>query len=213
VNDEDGTLHPFWRPRGFWEGFEDSDSESDDDVLPRGGDTSDIEDDDDEEAQPSRKFGALGRRLSNGFKGSGGFLIGNSLGVSRAGSNRRRPQVVLPARRTIHAPDTDSSPHILLQPPTIPILGTRTARIERRPSRNSLRDSVRSSTSYDRTARRSWRKGKRIPGFKGVQVQYIGLSGVKERIREKRAERRREVIRKSIGGRWYVEPGAAGAAA
>jgi len=217
VTDEDGSLHPFWRPRGFWDGFEDSDSESDDDVLPRGGDTSDVEDDD-SEAQSPRKFGALGRRLTNGFKGSGGFLIGNSLGVSRAGSNKRRPHVVLPARRTIHAPDSDSpsSPHILLQPPTIPILGTRTARIEKRSSRSSLRDIVRSSASYERATRSGrrdgWRKGKKIPGFKGVQVQYIGFSGVKERLREKRAERRREVLRNSIGGRWYVEPGTAGVA-
>jgi hypothetical protein len=43
-----------------------------------------------------------------------------------------------------------------------------------------------------------------------MQVQYIGLSGVKERFREKRAERRREALRKSIGGRWYVEPGTPG---
>jgi hypothetical protein len=216
VTDEDGTLHPFWRPRGFWDGFEDSDSESDDDVLPLGGDTSDIEDDDPEPQSP-RKFGALGRRLTNGFLTNGGFLIGNSLGVSRAGSNKRRPHVVLPPRRTIHAPDADSpsSPHILLQPPTIPVLGTRTARIEKRSSRNSLRDSVRSSASYEHAIssgrRDRWRKGKKIPGLKGVQVQYIGFSGVKERLREKRAERRREVLRKSIGGRWYVEPGTVGA--
>ena len=216
VTDEDGSLHPFWRPRGFWDGFEDSDSESDDDMLPRGGDTSDIEDDE-EEPQSPRKFGGLSRRLTSGFKGSGGFLIGNSLGVSRAGSNKRRPHVILPARRTIHAPDADSSssPHILLQPPTIPIAGARNAGIDRRPSRNSLRDSARSSASYDRATRSSrrqdWRKGKKIPGLKGVQVQYIGFSGVKERLREKRAERRREVLRKSIGGRWYVEPGTVGA--
>jgi hypothetical protein len=38
---EDGTLHPFWRPRGFWDGFDDF-SDSEDDGLPSGGDTSDI---------------------------------------------------------------------------------------------------------------------------------------------------------------------------
>ncbi|KAF2679905.1 hypothetical protein K458DRAFT_374384 [Lentithecium fluviatile CBS 122367] len=214
VNDEDGSLHPFWRPRGFWDGFEDSDSESDDDVLPRGGDTSDIED---EEEHSPRKRGMLGRRLTNGFKGPGGFLIGNSLGVSRAGTNKRRPYITLPPRRTIHAPDPSSpdSPHILLQPPTMPIHGTRSTRVEKRPSRNSLRNSVRSSASYERSLRKGrregWRKGKKIPGLKGVQVQYIGLSGVKERLRERKAEKRREALRKSIGGRWYVEPGTAGA--
>jgi hypothetical protein len=212
VNDEGGTLHPFWRPRGFWDDFDDSDSESDDGVLPRGGDTSDVEDEE-PETQAPRKLGVLGRRLTNGFKGPGGFLIGNSLGVSRAGTNKRRPHVVLPPRRTIHAPDpsSTSSPHILLQPPTLPIHGTRMTRIEKRPSRNSLRNSVHSSVSYERSIRNSgkdgWRKGKKIPGLKGVQVQYIGFSGVKERLRERKAERRRELLRKSIGGRWYVEPG------
>jgi len=40
---EDTTLHPFWRPRGFWDGFGDSDSEEandEEDRLPAGGDTS-----------------------------------------------------------------------------------------------------------------------------------------------------------------------------
>jgi hypothetical protein len=41
----------------------------------------------------------------------------------------------------------------------------------------------------------------------GLQIQYIGLSGVKERFREKRAEKRRAVIRKSIGSRFFVEDG------
>src|SRR5207245_432163 len=97
VNEEDGNLHPFWRPRGFWNDFEDSDSESEDgfgeDRLPQGGDTTDVTPDD---PPPTRGLGALGRRLTNGFKGSGGFLIGNSLGVERAGTNRRRHYVSVP---------------------------------------------------------------------------------------------------------------------
>lgn len=211
VTDEDGSLHPFWRPRGFWDGFEDSDSDGED-VLPRGGDTSDVEDPEHEPSTP-RKLGNLGRRLTNGFKGSGGFLIGNSLGMERAGTNKRRPHIDLPSRRASHAPaaTADNPPKILIQPPTLP-LRTRFTRVEKRGSRSSLR----SSGSYERPRRGSrrdaWRQGKNIPGLKRVQVQYIGISGVKERLREKRAERRREALRKSIGGRWYVEPGTPGAA-
>jgi hypothetical protein len=41
-DNEDGTLHPFWRPRGFWDDFEDSDSDSEEERLTPGGDTSDI---------------------------------------------------------------------------------------------------------------------------------------------------------------------------
>ena len=210
VNDEeDGSLHPFWRPRGFWDGFEDSDSE-DDDILPRGGDTSDVVDNETTPQSPT-KLGVLGRRLTNGFKGSGGFLIGNSLGVERAGTNTRRPRIDLPSRRASARFARRQTPKILIQPPTIP-LGTRPSRIEKRSSRASLRSSTSLERRRKNSAGETWRNGKRIPGLKGVQVQYIGLSGVKERLKERRAERRRDALRKSIGGRWYVEPGTPGAA-
>ncbi|KAK8251860.1 hypothetical protein IWZ00DRAFT_253248 [Phyllosticta capitalensis] len=94
------TLHPFWRPRGFWDDFTSDSDEEFDNIdampvgrLPMGGDTSDVGA---EETQRQR-IAALGRRLTNGFKGSGGFLIGNSLGVERAGSNARRHHIQLPS--------------------------------------------------------------------------------------------------------------------
>jgi hypothetical protein len=62
-------------------------------------------------------------------------------------------------------------------------------------------------SGYDRgrvAKRESWRKGKTIPGLK-MQVQYIGLSGMKERLRERRAEKRREVIRRSIGEKFFED--------
>lgn len=212
VNDEDGSLHPFWRPRGFWDGFEDSDSESEDDVLPRGGDTSDVEDSDSEPPSP-RKLGALGRRLTNKVKKPNGFLIGNSLGVERSGTNRRRPQIDLSSRGVSSRWPKREAPKILIQPPTLPFRRAHSARVQKRPSRASVASS---SSTLERPRRRtdrgSWRQGKRIPGLKNMQVQYIGLSGVKERFREKRAERRRDALRKSIGGRWYVEPGTPGGA-
>lgn len=202
VNDEDGTLHPFWRPRGFWDGFEDSDSDDEENVLPSGGDTSDVED---PEPEPyPRRRNTLRKRLTNGFQGSGGFLIGNSLGVERHGTNRRRHHVTLPPhfpsnpRTSSHT----SSPRILIHSPTLP-LRPQNSGVQKRGSRSSLR----SSASFEQLPRRqSWRKGKSIPGLKGYQVQYIGVSGIKDRLKERTAEKRRDRIRKSIGSRYYVEP-------
>ncbi|CAI6334711.1 unnamed protein product [Periconia digitata] len=210
VNDDDNALHPFWRPRGFWDGFDDSDSESDDGYLPRGGDTSDVEDAEPEPASP-RNIRAISRRLNSIRRGSsGGFLIGNSLGVERSGTNRRRPQITLPSTRLRPLPRLNhkpSAPKIMIQPPTQP-LGSHAQRIQKYSSHSSLQSSA-SSSQQRRDRRDTWRKGKKIPGLKGYQVQYIGLSGVRERMRERKAERRREQLRRSIGGRWYVEPGSA----
>ncbi|KAJ4368566.1 hypothetical protein N0V86_009473 [Didymella sp. IMI 355093] len=208
VNDEDGTLHPFWRPRGFWDGFEDSDSDDEDDVLPSGGDTSDIEDPS-PEPYPRRR-NTLRKRLTNSFQGSGGFLIGNSLGVERHGTNRRRHHVTLPPHFP-SSPKTSqhtSSPRILLDS-TQPLRSSSSG-IRKRGSQPSLR----SSASFERPGtnrRQSWRQGRAIPGLKGYQVQYIGVSGIRSRLKERTAEKRRDKIRKSIGSRYYVEPNSGGA--
>jgi hypothetical protein len=199
VNDEDGTLHPFWRPRGFWDGFDDSDSDSDEEPLPQGGDTSDVED----APAPPKRSNTLGKRLTSGFRGSGGFLIGNSLGVERHGTNKRRHHVTLPPNfsRTPKTSTHISPPKLLIQPPTMP-LGPQSSGVSKRGSRSSLRSGL-----YDMPQRRaSWRQGRSLPGLKKYHVQYIGLNGVKERFREKSQEKRREKIRQSIGTRYYVEP-------
>lgn len=212
VNEDDGNLHPFWRPRGFWDGFEDSSDEESEDGdgggsgsgggrrLPQGGDTSEVREREREGEGVGRfmplGLGMLGHRLTNGFKSPAGFLIGNSNsnspGVERArslSSHRRRHVVDVPA--------------LVVQAPTFP------TRVEKRGSRGSLR----SERSWERKGgrREAWRKGKVIPGL-GVQVQYIGLSGVKEKLRERQvkkwersAEKRRDIIRKSIGPRFLVE--------
>ncbi|KAF2815908.1 uncharacterized protein BDZ99DRAFT_541912 [Mytilinidion resinicola] len=215
--DEGGNLHPFWRPRGFWDGFEDSDSDSDSDFgdarLPSGGDTSDVHLEQQGGGGKPGKTGmrTLGRRLTNGFKGSGGFLIGNSLSVSRAGTNRRRHYVDVPVRAR-------SPPSRVRSPPVVPKLVVQRPTF---PRKNGVRkagsqSTLRSQPSFERGRggggrRDEWRKGKKIPGM-GVQVQYIGFSGVKEKIRERREKKwereregRREEIRKSIGPRFLVE--------
>lgn len=207
VIEDDGTLHPFWRPRGFWDGFEDSDDESEgEDALPSGGDTSDIEDD--EPPVPPRRASTLGRKLTSGLRGSGGFLIGNSLGVERHGTNKRRHHITLPPHfpRSPRPPNASSSPAVLskvsTQTPSSRGGSTHSA-ISKRPSTTSLR----SDMSYDAPGRRaSWRQGRSLPGIRKYQVQYIGLAGVKENFKERRAEKRRNKLRKSIGSRFYVDP-------
>jgi hypothetical protein len=199
VNDEDGTLHPFWRPRGFWDDFDDSESESEDEGLHPGGDTSDVEPE--PEPEPPRRSNTLSKRLTSGFRGSGGFLIGNSLGVERHGTNKRRHHVTLPPHfpRSPKTSTHTSPPVVLIQPPTIPLGRHGGGGISKRDSRPSLHN-------WEPPQRRaSWRQGKSLPGLKRYHVQYIGLSGVKERFKERSQEKRREKIRQSIGSRYYVE--------
>ncbi|KAK8198628.1 hypothetical protein M8818_006495 [Zalaria obscura] len=82
LEQRDVNLHPFWRPRGFWDDFS-SDSEDFldyEEPLPRGGDTSDTGYDD-AHAGKGGNNGSNGRwkpRMMSvrmkGFRGSGGFL-------------------------------------------------------------------------------------------------------------------------------------------
>lgn len=103
-------LHPMWQPTRMWDDDDDYVDDCDDDYddydrdrdhpndlepLPRGGDTSDHP-----TSNPQRTL-FFPRQMSvrmPGFRGDGGFLLGNSLGVDRHGSNRRRPHVELPAK-------------------------------------------------------------------------------------------------------------------
>ncbi|KAH9828062.1 hypothetical protein Tdes44962_MAKER02612 [Teratosphaeria destructans] len=92
-------LSPLWRPNYIWEGYDSDDDyemiDDEDDVLhaalPRGGDTSEIMD-----SRKQQRNSFLARNLSvrmPGFRGQGGFLLGNSLGLERHGSNNRRHYV------------------------------------------------------------------------------------------------------------------------
>ncbi|EMC99468.1 hypothetical protein BAUCODRAFT_119056 [Baudoinia panamericana UAMH 10762] len=95
--DRPQNLSPLWQPRRFWDGYDSEeelyDSEDLDGLpigrLPQGGDTSDVE---------SVKRRALWPRQMSvrmpGFRGRGGFLVGNSLGLDRHGTNNRRHYVV-----------------------------------------------------------------------------------------------------------------------
>nr|POE63051.1 hypothetical protein CFP56_03954 [Quercus suber] len=94
------NLSPFWKPRYFWEDVESDDEydeygDYDDEdyheslqrTLPRGGDTSNVE------AETRRVFPRNMSVRMPGFRGRGGFLVGNSLGLDRHGTNNRRHYV------------------------------------------------------------------------------------------------------------------------
>jgi len=90
----DERLHPNWVPNSFWHDDDDDDDDEeyydDEDQferLPAGGDTSE---------HPRAKFPRNMSVRMPGFRGSGGFLLGNSLGMDRHGTNKRRPHVTPP---------------------------------------------------------------------------------------------------------------------
>lgn len=181
---EDGKLHPFWHPRGFWEDVSDEDDEfgDDDDYheqweevgdgeegvlrLPLGGDTSDV---------PEPRRGVKG--VIDGFRESGGFLIGNSLGLERGPTNRRR-HYVDPGRMNANGG----------------LQRSLEGRVQKKNSQGSLGRAV----AQEQRKRRVWR------GM-GLHVEYLGIGGLREMMRERKAEKRREKLKRSIGERWTVE--------
>jgi hypothetical protein len=87
----DERLHPNWVPNSFWDDDDEeyfSETEDPFTRLPAGGDTSE---------HPRAKFPRNMSVRMPGFRGSGGFLLGNSLGVDRHGTNKRRPYIAPPS--------------------------------------------------------------------------------------------------------------------
>lgn len=86
----DEKLHPNWVPNSFWQDEDDDEFSDPDDSfepLPPGGDTSE---------HPRARFPRNMSVRMPGFRGSGGFLLGNSLGMDRHGTNKRRHYVAPP---------------------------------------------------------------------------------------------------------------------
>lgn len=181
-------LHPLWHPRDFWEDFSDSEDEDDlsGDRLPPGGDTS--------EPPPVSIHRRLTQKLP-GFRGTGGFMVGNSLGLNRHGTNVRRHHVTLPKGFTIKRQGDDE----MIERSPSP--GIRTApRLTKMGSLSSLR-----SAEAQKRMRRQWKA-------MGLHVEYVGISGMRdlwrekrERTREQRAEKRREELRNSIGPKFLLK--------
>ncbi|KAF2090100.1 hypothetical protein K490DRAFT_62977 [Saccharata proteae CBS 121410] len=245
----DNNLHPFWKPRGFWDDFSSSDDDEaldpqDDPVgdyehrrLPQGGDTSDVGEQND---QQRRRLSTLGRRLTDGFKGHGGFLIGNSLGLDRHGTNSRRHHVSVPVvatlasrrlhkKQSMHSLNTRASAGPSASASTVRRHSISPSERQRRTistfSASTVEQpegSVRGRGAAEREKQKQLKQKQqqkrlgggglaagsdkreyRIPG--GWKVEYVGLRGMRERIRERRAEKRRERLRRNIGQRFYLD--------
>ena len=137
-------LSPMWRPNSFWH---DSDSATDDsdpgdhepDALPPGGDTSSLPDDTGANPAPRKRFGlpatfprTMSKRLP-GFTGTGGFLVGNTLGIDRHGTNTRRHYISTSTRRLTRRASADppsrrNLPAVDSEPPSPSSPGQRFAR-------------------------------------------------------------------------------------
>jgi len=197
----ENTLHPFWQPRGFWDDFSDSDSDSDFGEpggarLPPGGDTSDV-------GEPRGIA-----KVFDGLRTSRGFLIGNSLGLERAGTNTRKPAIFLPVglgqrtsgrviRRTSQGTlRTMSSSGRLSIPPN-----PKTVRVARIGA-----SSKKSAETLIQRQRQRQPGGKRAAWDpRNWQIQYVGVGGMKDMWREKQAEKRRAKLKNSIGVRYSIE--------
>ncbi|TKA78951.1 hypothetical protein B0A49_02092 [Cryomyces minteri] len=190
----DTNLHPFWRPRDFWDDLSDSDDDYDaaeQDVLPKGGDTSDIHDIHDihDTSIKRSKLGSLRR--------SGGFLIGNSLGLSRQPSNGRGQHAALPASLLARLNRNGLA-----------------NRVHKPASVTSLRRAAaQQGRSADADAAQHRRRFYHLPGL-GMEIRFVGFRGIREKMRaerERRDERsreaRREQLRRSIGTRVFHDGG------
>ena len=197
----DTHLSPMWRPQRFWD---DSNSDSDDDyydddyepgadVLPPGGDTSNF---DDEEPGKKRPFfpRAMSKRLP-GFRGKGGFLQGNSLGIERHGSNNRRHYVSSAGPRTLSHRASDEVLHTMHSSPGMTNV---TPPLPRSISHESLRQIAKRTNSF------------KVPFTGGMRARWVGTTALRMKIREARlarqereAEKRRERLKGRIGMRVY----------
>jgi hypothetical protein len=190
-HDRDTTLHPFWRPRGFWDDFTDSEEEYSDDELPSGGDTSDVQ----SLASLEQNRNWMPKRLSvrlPGFRGQGGFMLGNSLGIDRHGTNVRRHHVsITPSttQRSLHTQEKQRSllTRLFVSFPTL----------RKRKSSDLLRMAAQSTESLRRLSQRH----KRRWDFGGLRSKMVRRRERKEQVKR---EKYREGIKNRIGAPVYV---------
>ncbi|KAK3650890.1 hypothetical protein LTR56_005941 [Elasticomyces elasticus] len=186
VEERPQTLSPFWQPRRFWAGYDsDDDEEYADDYedldaeprtarLPAGGDTSSIE-------SQRRRKGLLPRSMSvrmPGFTGKGGFLVGNSLGLDRHGTNNRRH--VVKKRSSAGGLHTGSKASAYV---------SRGSSLRKRTSEEMLKQMVDGKGIFT------------LPFSGGRRVQYVGIARLRERMGQskmEREERKREKLRQAL---------------
>ena len=190
--ERDTYLSPMWRPTRLFDDYGDdyySDSDDEDDfeaagALPAGGDTSDVEDD-------AKRKGLLPRSMSKrlpGFRGTGGFLVGNSLGLDRHGTNNRRHYV-------------STSTKVLSKRQSEELL-------KNIASRNSAGSHSASPASQESLRRMVKARTISVPFSGGKRAQWVGTRRLRSKMKamrlareERAAEKRREKLREQIGPR------------
>lgn len=191
-HDRDTTLHPFWRPRGFWDDFTDSEEEYSDDELPSGGDTSDVQSLDSFDQNRHWRPRRLSVRLP-GFRGQGGFMLGNTLGIDRHGTNVRRHHVsITPAnnQRSLQTQRKDKRNILTRLFVSFPTL-------RRRKSSDLLRMAAQSTESLRRLSQRH----KRRWDFGSLRSKMVRRKERKEQVKR---EKYRENVKGRIGAPVYV---------
>ena len=138
-----------------------------------------------------------------GFMGTGGFMQGNTLGLSRHGTNTRRHQIAL-------SPSPSSSPSIT-KPSNKPRTNLLTRilpfpTLRKRKSTDFLRAAAQSTESLRRLAQRQRRRR-----FRDLDKKF-GLGALRTRVRRRKEEREevererlREEMKKRIGSPVYLE--------
>lgn len=193
--DRDTTLHPFWRPRGFWDDFTDSEGEEySDDELPLGGDTSDVQSLESLEQNRGWRSKRLSVRLP-GFRGQGGFMLGNSLGIDRHGTNVRRHHVSIANSdhpRSLHQQHTEKQRSLLTR------IFVSFPTLRKRKSTDLLRAAAQSTESLRRLSQRH----QRCWDLSSLRRKMVRR---RERKQQVKRERYREEIKGRIGAPLYVE--------
>jgi hypothetical protein len=189
MGERDTYLSPLWRPTWFWSEYSDDEDDYNDfepmGALPKGGDTSDVGENENRKGLFPR---AMSKRLP-GFRGTGGFLVGNSLGLDRHGTNNRR-HYVSTRTTTLSIPKRQSE-----------------ELLTNRSSRNSGTYQA-SSASQESLRRIAKARTFVVPFSGGKRAQWVGTKQFKAKMRairlvreERAAEKRRERLRGSIGPR------------
>ncbi|KAK6003764.1 hypothetical protein QM012_009535 [Aureobasidium pullulans] len=192
--DRNTTLHPFWRPRGFWDDFTDSEEEEySDDELPLGGDTSDVQSLKSLEQNRGWRPKRLSVRLP-GFRGQGGFMLGNSLGIDRHGTNVRRHHVSITNNdhsRFLHQQHTDKQRSLLAR------LFVSFPTLRKRKSTDLLRAAAQSTESLRRLSQRHQRRW----DLSGLRRKMVRRSERKQQVKR---DKYRDEIKGRIGAPVYV---------
>ena len=179
------NLSPLWQPRRFWDDTDSEDFDFEDigDRLPPGGDTSSID-------SQKRGLAIFPRSMSvrmPGFRGQGGFLLGNSLGLDRHGTNNRRHHVVVQRKTSSGGLHTGSGTSAYV---------SRGSALKKRASDEILRQ----------MAGGKIKSGFVVPFSRGT-VRWVGVKGFRgwiDKIRQEKEERER-VRREAQGRPWTAQ--------